>query len=165
MMPGFYMSNIPGGNMRPSPPDNAWTLSMPVPATAPVPLFATNEDAGKFVKGILLHRDETLGRRVLAATKYYTFQEMLDAFKIVYPEAGKTARYFEAPPEIFKGFLTSTGMPDFAAQELLENMRLLNEGGYYGGESLEWSHSVSLVPCHKHVLCTVAYTQSLDLAG
>jgi len=136
MMPGFYMSNIPGNNLRPSPPDNAWTLFMPLPATTPVPLFATNEDAGKFVKGILLHRDETLGKRVLAATKYYTFQEVLDAFKIAYPEAGKTAKYSEVPDEVYKGFLTGAGMPEFAAQELLENMKLLNEGGYYGGESL-----------------------------
>lgn len=121
---------------------------MPVPANAPVPLFATNEDAGKFVKGILLHRDETLGRRVLAATKYYTLQEILDTFKATYPEAGKTAKYFETPHDMYKGFLTGAGLPDSAAQELLENLRLLNEGGYYGGESLEWSHSVSLIVFH-----------------
>lgn len=70
---------------------------------------------------------------------------MVDAFKITYPEAGKTARFFEAPQDVYKGFLTGSGLPEFAAQELLENMRMLNEGGYYGGESLEWSHSVSSI--------------------
>lgn len=143
MIPGFYMSNIPGANLRPSPIDNAWTLAMPVPATAPVPLFAAREDTGKFVKAILLHREETLGKRVLAATKYYTLQDVLDAFKSAYPEAGKTAKYFELPKDTFKGFLTGKGLPEFAAQELLENMLLLNEGGYYGGDNLEWSQSVS----------------------
>lgn len=142
MLPGFYMSNFPGGNIRQSPPDNAWTLAMPIPDSASVPLLATIEDTGKFVKGILLHREETLGKRVLAATKYYTLKEMLDIFKATYPEAGKTARYFEAPHDVYQGFLTSAGLPEFAAHELLENMRLLNEGGYYGGESLNWSHSI-----------------------
>jgi len=71
---------------------------------------------------------------------------MLDTFKTTFPEAGKTARFFEAPHDMYKGFLTGAGLPDFAAQELLENMRLLNEGGYYGGESLEWSTSVSSIP-------------------
>ncbi|KAH9203895.1 NmrA-like family protein [Leptodontidium sp. 2 PMI_412] len=142
MLPGFYMSNFPNGNLKQSPPNNDWTLAMPVPVTAQVPLFATIEDAGKFVKGILNNREKTLGKRVLAATKYYSFQEMLDAFKAAFPEAGKTAQYFEAPHDVYKGFLTSAGLPEFAAQELLENMRLLNEGGYYGGESLEWSHSL-----------------------
>lgn len=64
-------------------------------------------------------------------------------FKKVYPEAGKTAGYYEAPHEVYLGWMKGAGLPDFAAEELLENMRLLNEGGYYGGESLEWSASVS----------------------
>ena len=81
---------------------------------------------------------------MLGATKYYTFDEVLDTFKKAYPEVGKEAQYFEVPHEIYKGFLTGMGMPDFAAVEVLENMRLLNEGGYYGGEELEWSLSVSL---------------------
>ena len=51
MMPGFYMSNFPNGNLKQVPPNNDWTLAMPVPATTQVPLFATVEDAGKFVNG------------------------------------------------------------------------------------------------------------------
>ena len=143
-MPGFYMSNIPGQSLRPSPPNNAWTLSMPIPSSAPAPLFSAFTDTGKFIKGILNNRSQTLGKRVLGATKYYTFDEVLDTFKKAYPEVGKEAQYFEVPHEIYKGFLTGMGMPDFAAVEVLENMRLLNEGGYYGGEELEWSLSVSL---------------------
>lgn len=34
-------------------------------------------------------------------------------------------------------------MNDEAQEELLQNMRLLNEFGYYGGDSLDESHSVS----------------------
>lgn len=139
------MSNLPGQMFKPSPPNNAWTIGMPVPSSARVPLFATAEDTGKFVKGILTHRSETLGKRVLAATKYYTFDEMLETFKKVYPEAGKTAGYYEAPHEVYLGWMKGAGLLDFAALELLENMRLLNKGGYFGRDSLEWSSSVSLI--------------------
>jgi len=62
MLPGFYMSNFPGGNFRQPPPDNAWKLAMPVPVSAPVSLLATVEDTGKSVKGILWYREETLGK-------------------------------------------------------------------------------------------------------
>ncbi|PVH71757.1 NmrA-like family protein [Cadophora sp. DSE1049] len=141
-MPGFYMSNFPGQSLRPSPPNNAYTLSMPVPSSSPVPLLATVSDTGKFVKGILQHRSETLGKRVLAATKYYTFDEMLGDFKKVFPEAGKDAGYYEVDRETYLGWMTGAGLPEFAAVELWENMRLLDEGGYYGGEGLEWSLSL-----------------------
>lgn len=135
---------------------------MPVPDSTPVPLLAAKEDTGKFVKAILLHRQETLGKRVLAATKYYSFAEMLDQFKATFPEAGKTARYFEAPHDVYKGFLLAAGLPEFGAQELLENMRLLNEGGYYGGEELEWSHSVSRVPISLHsCTCSPIYSSCM----
>jgi hypothetical protein len=33
-------------------------------------------------------------------------------------------------------------MPEFAAIELLENMRLMDEGGYYGGALLDESHAL-----------------------
>ena len=140
-MPGFYMSNFPGDRLRLF--DGAWTMFMPVPASAPIPLLAAVPDMGKYVKGALLNREKALGKRVLAATKYYTLGEMLEDFKKVFPEAGKNVKFHEEPKEDHKANLLKAGLPDFAAQELMENMLLLNQGGYYGGEPLEWSHSVS----------------------
>lgn len=141
-LPGFYMSNIPGGNFRQLPPDNAWTLAMPIPANSPVPLLATAEDTGKFVKAILLNREKVLGKRILGATAYLTLEEIVKEFKEQYPEAGKTAKNVELPHDVWKGFLAKAGMPDVAQEELLQNMRLLSEFGYYGGESLDESHSI-----------------------
>jgi hypothetical protein len=63
-LPGFFMSNLPGGALRQSPEDNAWTLALPLPGAAPMPLFDTANDAGKFVKGILLNREKVLGKRI-----------------------------------------------------------------------------------------------------
>lgn len=135
-MPGLFMSNIPGGMMRPLPPNNDWTLALPVPEDAPFPLFDPAEDTGKWVKAIVLKRDELLGRQVYAATAYLTPAEIVAGFKRAFPEAGATARFLSTSHEQFLGAMTGAGMPEFAAVEMLENMRLLSEGGYFGGKEL-----------------------------
>jgi hypothetical protein len=142
-LPGFYMSNIPGGAFRQAPPNNDWTFALPVPGLSPVPLLDTAGDTGKFVKGILLNREKTLGKRILGATAYYTPDQIVKQFQDKYSEAGKTAKFAQLPHSVYKGILEKVGMPEPIAEELLQNMRLLNEFGYYGGESLDESHSVS----------------------
>ncbi|KAK1624983.1 NmrA-like family protein [Colletotrichum phormii] len=161
LLPGFYMANLPGGMFRQTPPDNAWGLNLPVPASAPIPLFDAAADMGKFVKGIVLHREKVLGKRVYAATSYMTAGEAVETFKKVYPEAGKTARFNELTHEQFKGALKGQGMPDFVAEEMLQNMRLLNEFGYYGGEKLEESHAIvedKLTTWEEHVKNAKAFS-------
>lgn len=140
-MPGFFMSNIPGGMLRPLPPNNNYTLALPIPDTTPIPLFDPR-DTGKWIKAIILGRDQLLGKRVLAATDYLTPAEMLAEFKAVYPEAGKTAGFFSTPHDKFLQAMKGMGLPEHGAVEMLENMRLMNEGGYFGGESLDESHAI-----------------------
>lgn len=145
-LPGFYMSNIPGGMMRPMPTtadggDVAWTLALPTPETAPFPLFDT-EDTGKWVKAIALGRDSLLGRQVYAATSYATPADIVSQFRAAFPAAGGTARFVQTSHEQFLAALAGMGMPDFAALEMLENMRLMDEGGYFGGASLEESQAI-----------------------
>ncbi|KAK2596979.1 hypothetical protein N8I77_012857 [Diaporthe amygdali] len=135
-MPGLFMSNLPGGMMRQLPPNNAWTLALPVPEDAAFPLFDPPEDAGKWVKAIVLKRDELLGKQVYAATAYMTPLEIIEGFKKTFPEAGATATFFRTSHEQFLDAMTGTGMPEFAAVEMLENLRLLAEGGYFGGKEL-----------------------------
>ncbi|KAE9368418.1 NmrA-domain-containing protein [Stipitochalara longipes BDJ] len=141
-MPGFYMSNLPGGMFRQAPPNNDWTLALPIPSSTPIPLLDTADDTGKFVKGILNNREKTLGQRIYGATNYYTIDEIVKEFKEQYPEAGKTAKSAELPHEVFKGIMMKTGAPETSAEELLQNMRLMNEFGYYFGASLDESHSI-----------------------
>ncbi|KAF4878635.1 hypothetical protein K4K49_003657 [Colletotrichum sp. SAR 10_70] len=153
-LPGLYMSNFPGGMFRQTPPDNAWAVNLPIPASAPIPLFDTVADTGKFVKGIVLNRDKVLGKRVLGATAYVTAGETVEVFKKVYPEAGKTAKYNQLTHDQFRGALKGQGMPDFVAEEMLQNMRLLDEFGYYGGEKLDESHAIvedKLTTWEEHV--------------
>lgn len=136
------MSNLPGGMLRQSPPDNAWTLGLPIPPSSPLPLFDAAADTGKFIKAIVLNKEATLGKNVLGSSGYVTTGEVLETFKKLYPEAGATARYFEIPHDTFRQIMKNMGRPDYVAEEMLENMRLCDEFGYYFGESLDWSQSL-----------------------
>lgn len=138
-MPGFYMSNIPGGMFRRTPPNNAWTFSLPIAPSAQIPLFDP-ADTGKYVKATALHREELLGKRILGATEYLTAAQVVEKFKEAFPEAGKDASFYDIPAGKYKDILMGNGMPEFVAQELLENMQLLEKFGYYGGEGLEETH-------------------------
>lgn len=140
-LPGMYMANFPDSMLRQTPPDNNWTLAIPLHETATVPLLDT-ADTGKFIKAIVLNRDKLLGKQVHGATAYYSVRELLDDFKATFPEAGKKATYFQMPNDMYLGALTGVGMPDFAAEELLENMLLIDKYGYYGGASLDESHAI-----------------------
>ena len=126
------MANLPGGNIRQMPPDNVWTLGLPIPATAQIPFLDTAADTGKFIKAMVLKRDEVLGRDVLAATYYKTGAEALEAFKRTFPEAGKTARFFEIPHQMFLEILKGRGLPEKAGGhgDLYAHVRImLPEGG------------------------------------
>ncbi|KAI8626728.1 NmrA-like family protein [Xylariaceae sp. FL1651] len=135
-MPGFYMPNIPGGMM--SKRDENWVFSLPIAASSPIPLFDP-ADTGKYVKAIVENKDALLGKRFLASTETLTAQEIIDTFKKVFPEAGKTASYYQTPKDSFYAFMKGTGMPEFAVDEMYENMVLMQDYGYYGGESIDES--------------------------
>ncbi|KAI0015229.1 NMRAL1 protein [Xylariomycetidae sp. FL0641] len=137
-LPGFYMPNFVG-MFKPSPPDDAWTLGLPISASSIIPMYDP-ADTGKYIKAIVLNKDKLLGKKLLGATKYQTGQELVDEFKQTFPEAGKTARYFPLTEDMFRGYMKSTGAPDFVADEMYENMLLLQDFGYYGGEPLDESH-------------------------
>ena len=141
---GFYMSNIPGQMMRQDPETHTWSLALPIPTSSPLPLFATETDTGKFVKAILLKREKTLGKRIYGAAAYYTCDEVVTTFKEVFPEAGKGAKAIEIPHDAFKKGMAATGAPDFVQEEMLQNMRMMPEYGYYGGAKLDESHSVRI---------------------
>ena len=126
-----------------------WAFTLPCPASTPIPLFDAAADTGKFVKAILLRRDETLGKRILAATDYYTSAQIVEQFARVKPEAGRNALFIEASPEDYKMLVGSLmGVDERIQQEMLENMQLLTEFGYFGKADLKESQRVCIV-----VLC------------
>ena len=138
-MPGFYMSNVSGGMLHPTE-GGEWAMTLPIPDHTPIPLFDAADDTGKFVKAILTHREETLGKRVLAATDYYTCAEIVRTFQEVKPETGKGARFLQVSKEDFKAGLGQ--MPEKGKEEMYENMAFMTDFGYFGKDKLEWSLSV-----------------------
>lgn len=144
-MAGFYMSNIPGMSLR-QMPDGKWGFALPIPDDSPVPLFDAENDTGKFVKAMFLNEQKVLGKRVYGATAYYTPAQIVQEFKELFPSVGKDAGYSVLPGDVFKGIMASTGAPEVIQEEMLQNLRLMPEFGYYGGDSLDFSLGVSLLP-------------------
>lgn len=140
LLPGIFMSNFPGGMLRPAPDaGGAYRLRMPFAGDRPISLFDSAADSGAYVKGIVLGRDGLLGARVLASSGEVTGDDMVAAFARLYPEAGKDARFEQVSHEAYRDAMQG---PDFIREELLENMRLIGEYGYFGGESLAPSLAV-----------------------
>lgn len=109
-----------------------WAMPAGVRANeARLPLLDAAADTGMFVKAAIKHfpGTGTDGRRILAAAEYYTPARIVSELQDV---TGKKVSYMEAPHDVFKSFL-----PPPAAQELLENMLLLQEPGYYAGADLK----------------------------
>jgi uncharacterized protein YbjT (DUF2867 family) len=114
-LPGMYMQSVSGA-FRQNPPENAWAFALPMPETAPIPLFDVR-DTGIWIKAIVRKRDQLLGKRILGATKYTTPKEIVDGFKQAFPEAGKAASFFSLPDEMFlQGVKDSMGLPEWAAE-------------------------------------------------
>ncbi|TLD29075.1 hypothetical protein PspLS_04187 [Pyricularia sp. CBS 133598] len=139
---GWYVSNFDAPMwFCQTGPDNAWTFSIPAPSTSPVPVYDVR-DTGKYVKAIVLNRESLLGGRVLGATQYQTFDELLADFRRAFPRDGANARYYELSDEQYLEGMRSAGMPDYVAEEMLQNIQLLSQFGYYGGESLDETRSL-----------------------
>ncbi|RXG50414.1 hypothetical protein VDGE_30609 [Verticillium dahliae] len=140
-LPGIYMDSL-AQSFRQNAPGSPWVFALPMPETAPLPLFDVR-NTGLWVKAIVRKRDQLLGKRVLGATKYTTPAELVSEFTQAFPEAGKAASFFSMPHEMFLQVVQDVmGLPDWAAESILEMMRLVNEGGYFGFESLSESLAV-----------------------
>lgn len=95
------------------------------------PHVDSNTTSGKFVKAAIKNFPSQAGSRILAASDYYTIDQLISEFSEV---MGKPAHAVQIDDDKFKSFLSPV-----AAQELLENMKLLEDPGYYAGESLAGS--------------------------
>ncbi|RFU74814.1 hypothetical protein TARUN_7438 [Trichoderma arundinaceum] len=133
VLPGMFMSGFETMIQKNPPSEPAgYTLALPVdPHKAVSPLFAAAEDTGKFVKAAIKNFPSQSGSRILAAADYYTIDRLISEFSEV---IGKPAQAVQISDDEFKSFLSEA-----AGQELLENMKLLEDPGYYAGEALEGS--------------------------
>ncbi|KAM0477759.1 hypothetical protein ACHAPX_005523 [Trichoderma viride] len=136
VLPGMFMSGFETMIQKnPESEPAGYTLALPVdPHKAITPLFDAAADTdilGKFVKVAIKNFPAQSGKRILAAADYYTIDRLISEFSEV---IGKPAQAVQISDDKFKSFLSPA-----VAQELLENMKLLEDPGYYAGESLESS--------------------------
>ncbi|OBT75595.1 hypothetical protein VF21_05854 [Pseudogymnoascus sp. 05NY08] len=136
--PGYYMSNLLRGGIVPTA-DGTFSVPLPIPTSAPIPVIDADADSGKFVKAIFLAGDKAFGKTYDAAVAYMTTAEIAAEWSAV---TGKKAQAVVADPKAWKAQLVSYGLSEVAAEELYQNMRLMDEFGYYGGAPLEESQKI-----------------------
>lgn len=127
VQPGFFMSQMT--TMIRKNEDGGYMWALPVDGDkAQVPMFAAELDTGKFVVAAVKKDATGTGQCIRAASDYYSPNRIMSEFS---EAIGKPAFFVQIPAETFKSFL-----PPPVAQELLENMLLLEEPGYYAGARL-----------------------------
>ncbi|CAO2649847.1 Nn.00g011390.m01.CDS01 [Neocucurbitaria sp. VM-36] len=131
-LPGYFMSNFEQF-VKPGE-DGALTLSLPVSDEAKFPLIDIKEDTGKFVKAIIKNRSKLLGEQILGSENYYTPKQLLDQ---ITKSTGKETKFVQISEDVYKSFL-----PEFMAEEMLENHLFIEKPGYYAGEKLDKSHAI-----------------------
>ncbi|KAG5918824.1 hypothetical protein E4U53_004049 [Claviceps sorghi] len=153
VQPGFFMGNLFGFiRKKPDADDKGLLWAMPEGVKAheaQLPLLDAARDTGLFVKAAMKHFPETQGRRILAATGYYTPARIVAELEEV---TGKKVSYVETPHDAFKSHF-----PAPAAQEMLENMLLLQDPGYYAGADL--TPSLRLLDEHDKPISWKAFAQ------
>ncbi|PHH63069.1 hypothetical protein CDD81_6314 [Ophiocordyceps australis] len=126
VLAGYFMSNF--ATMLNKNADGTYALAFPISEKTQLPLFATAEDMGKFVKAAIKNAASLNGKHVLAATDYYTIDRLLCEFEQV---TGKKASYTQVTAEQYKASL-----PEAIALEMLETHLFTEQPGYFNGASL-----------------------------
>lgn len=113
----------------------SYNLELPFPTSTKMPLISVNKDTGAYVKHILLNRETFLGRQVSAAENEYTPTEIVSILKKAgHVDISLPANYTE---EDFKKRLTTLGVPEFFQEDLVENIKWIDEFGFFGGLKLD----------------------------
>ncbi|KAE8551374.1 hypothetical protein TMatcc_001318 [Talaromyces marneffei ATCC 18224] len=146
VLAGLFMQGLSGSMIKKR--DDVYMLALPIdPETAKIPVFDVEEDTGKFVKAVVKNYPNIIGKRILIATDYVSPRQLTDEIS---QTLGVKAAAIQIPEETFKSFL-----PPPVAQELLENMLVMDREGYFGGESLDKSHFLledNLTTWKEHIL-------------
>ncbi|KAI5194527.1 NAD(P)-binding protein [Aureobasidium subglaciale] len=129
ILPGYFMSNL--SQMLQKGEDGSLTWALPISDDAKFPLFDTAEDTGKFVKAAIKSQSPPSGKQILCATDYYTPKQILSEIEEV---TGKKTNFYKISSEQYKSYL-----PEFMAEEMLENHLFIEEPGYFNGASLDES--------------------------
>jgi uncharacterized protein YbjT (DUF2867 family) len=136
-MPAVFMSGLLG-NFKKDQASGVYTMATAMPAdSTKMPAIDIVRDTGAYVAAILLDLPGTLNKRISAAGGAYSPDQLVADFKTA---TGKEAKVVSITWEQFKGFL-----PPPVAGELVANMKLIVDPGYFVGEasdSIEVGHKL-----------------------
>ncbi|KAL2854197.1 hypothetical protein BJX68DRAFT_40687 [Aspergillus pseudodeflectus] len=127
--PGMFMSNFTT-IMVPRRQDDGSYLVVGVndPETK-IPLVETAVDTGLYAVPLLKDPEGMNGKVMYAATKLYTFNEIVEVISRV---SGEMVRYQALPKEVFVGF-----MKEEMGARMVAMMSFIDEPGYYGPGTAE----------------------------
>ncbi|CAH0004298.1 unnamed protein product [Clonostachys byssicola] len=130
VLAGAYMSNYFDAIRQNN--DGSYAMAMPISGhKAQIPLLDALGDTGKFVKAAMKNFPRYVGKHILAASEYYTPDRLMSEFSEV---IGRDASFVQVSPEAAKDLF-----PAARAEEMVDNLLLLEDPGYFAGEPLEES--------------------------
>lgn len=123
--PAFFLQNF--NTMLNKHHDGSYSINLPIHPTARVPVIDIVADAGKWVAGIFQAGPAANGKKVQAVS----FWTDLQSFSSDLGSAvGSKVAYNNVPADVFNNFL-----PEAIADELTENMKLIDQYSYYGNNA------------------------------
>lgn len=132
VLPSFFMSNVPP-SIKTAANGQGLNISWMLYPDTSIPMLDVPDDFGKFVVACLLHPNETMGKHILASSSWVTPREVCAA---VEASRGTKTTFTEAPSKAYDGHA-----------ELLDNMLMIRDYGYYGTRAKEAvQESQALVP-------------------
>ena len=120
--PAFFLQNF--NAMINKADDGSYNITLPIDPAARIPVIDIVADAGKWVAGIFEAGPAANGKTVQAVSFWTDLPSFSSELSAV---LGHKVAYNNVPADVFKSFL-----PEAIADELTENMKLMDQYSYYG---------------------------------
>ena len=127
--PGSFMQNF-SHMMAPRPAgDGTYAIANFIKPETQLPLIDIVDDTGKYVGAILAEPDKYEGKVFSAATRLYTYSEIV---KTMSEASGKTVKYQQLPQDVWSSFI-----PPESAAYVVDMFLWFQDYGYYGSQTDE----------------------------
>ncbi|KAL2062732.1 hypothetical protein VTL71DRAFT_5804 [Oculimacula yallundae] len=134
-----FMEQLPLMLVPTSPDAKSYKFITPVATSTKFPLISVQPDTGEYVKSIILNRQAMLGKEVMGGERDYTVQEVAD---ILVRVGGLDVVAEQCSYDEYKDMLKAFGLPEFVADDMSENMKFIEDYGFFGGAKVEEDHSI-----------------------
>ncbi|KAJ5563978.1 hypothetical protein N7513_000220 [Penicillium frequentans] len=129
VMPGIFTTEL--FNLIHKQGDGSCILATPTTTQSPAPFIDIVADMGNFVRAALLNKPKSGANTIYASSDYYKWDDIPSHFEAA---TGKKLIVVTVSGVVFKSFLH--GLSPEMAEEVYENLMLLEDPGYYAGADL-----------------------------